>query len=684
MYPQEGFVKYNVDGQNAALTFSLKSVLINGCSEIHSKDRVLVNEHLEINSKLTNKGKAAVLEISINPKTEIKLMELSLQIKTNLTNTYMVYINGFQTWTESREYKTNERIPRLNRLAWNLLSPYGDYAFYPYRNQMGIYQSYTYTYINSNNDNYTLYGSLSEAMGYTLFEYNTQINELCIIKDCSGLCIKDEEYRAFEILICNGKEDEVFAQYFASMGIARPSVKPCSGWTSWYNYYSGITEEIIINNLNAFSRRNIPIDAFQVDDGYQNAVGDWLIINNKFPRGMRHIADSIKEKGYKSGLWLAPFAIEKKSILYKEHNDWLLRDEKGCLVRAGINPGWSGVFYALDFYNPEVREYLKRVFDTVLGEWGFDMVKLDFLYAVALIPRKNKTRGQIMYEAMKFIREIVGEKIILGCGVPLGPSFGLVDYCRIGSDVALKWEDEFLKGLKYRERVSTINSLTSTIGRRHLNGSVFYNDPDVFILRGKNNKLTRNQRNTLFILNLILGGLVFTSDNIEEYSEEEMEQYLSQFPIREKIINRVDNTSGICQIEFDIEDRSYLAISNLSGKEARFHLKEGIYFEKAMGFMFGGSDIYLKPYETLCILRLKNKDFQIAGSFNLFPGNEVINFDVEEDNISLKFHENCIGTVKLYIKVPDNIKHFKVNGETLCAEKINNINIIRLIYNAEK
>jgi alpha-galactosidase len=54
-----------------------------------------------------------------------------------------------------------------------------------------------------------------------------------------------------------------------------------------------------------------------------------------------------------------------------------------------------------------------------LNEWGYHMVKLDFLYSVCLIPTKTKTRGQIMTEAMKFLRECVGDKLILGCGVPL-------------------------------------------------------------------------------------------------------------------------------------------------------------------------------------------------------------------------------------------------------------------------
>lgn len=664
MYPYEGFIKYKAYDREIALSFPL--------------NRTLINEYLEIRSKLTDIGSASVFECTINPKIEVQIIRLNVKINESLTNADRVFINGFQTWTESREYEINEKIPKLNRLAWNILSPYGDYTFYPYSNSAGIYHGYTYTYIKRKNADMFFYGSLSEAAGYTVFEHNGK--ELNIIKDCSGLAIK-EEYKAFEIFIASGTEDNVFRDYFNIMNIGKPTVKQCTGWTSWYNYYTGITEEIIIDNLEAFSSRSIPIDIFQIDDGYQDAVGDWLIINEKFPRGMKFIADSIKGRGYKAGLWLAPFICEKRSRLYKEHNSWLLRHENGEPVKAGFNPGWSGTFYVLDFYNRSVRDYLKAVFDTVLEEWGFEMVKLDFLYAAALLPRKYKTRGQIMHEAMKFIREIVEDRIILGCGVPLGPSFGLVDYCRIGSDVALKWEDKLLRSLNYRERVSTINSLRSTIGRRHLNGYPFYNDPDVFILREKNNTLTKEQRNTLCILNLIFGGLVFTSDNIDEYSKEEMKLYLSMFPFRDKRLQGVEFIREICRIEFQIEDRSYIILSNLSDKEAKLNIKPGIYFVRDKGLISGDSNISLKACETVCLLILQNRNFELAGSFNIFPGNEVTEFRVEEDNIVLKLHENCRGALNLLIRIPDGISAFKVNGKPLKAEKVNGLNILKYTVN---
>jgi alpha-galactosidase len=307
---------------------------------------------------------------------------------------------------------------------------------------------------------------------------------------------------------------------------------------------------------------------------------------------------------------LAPFVCDKKSLIYKEHPSWILK-------KVGFNPGWNGFFYVLDFYNKEVRNYIKEVFHTVLHVWNYDMVKLDFLYAVALIPRKEKTRGQIMYEAMEFIREICGDKIILGCGVPLGCAFGFTDYCRIGSDVSLSFEDKILRSLHYRERVSTINCIESTIGRRHLNNHAFLNDPDVFIIRSKNNKLTKNQRYTLLLINLIFGGLVFTSDNISEYSEEEMKLYKSIFPIVEKTIKEV-SFSDVVRIKFMIERNEYLVLSNLKSNKLDIALEVGSYFNKEKGLIDKNTIITLAPYESICLIKAETLNMKYMESTNIF------------------------------------------------------------------
>ena len=152
--------------------------------------------------------------------------------------------------------------------------------------------------------------------------------------------------------------------------------------------------------------------------------------------------------------------------------------------------------------------------------WGFDLVKLDFLYGACMQPTPYKTRGQLMCEAMDFLRELVGDKLILGCGVPLGPAFGKVDYCRIGPDVGLDWDGSPKEKLLHRERVSTKNTIGNTIYRRQLNGRAFWNDPDVYLLRDDNIKLSAKQKALLAQVNGLFGGLLFTSDDVGNYDAE--------------------------------------------------------------------------------------------------------------------------------------------------------------------
>ncbi len=528
--------------------------------------------------------------MDIHAKQQIVLEKVIWKIdcSKNHQDFSTVFSNGFQSWSESREYTFDEKIPKLKGIAFPLMKYYGDYHFPQIKGGKGNIHSWTYTYLRHKKGNeITLLASLTERMAYTIFKYDANKKELTIEKDCGGLELS-HSYPVLEFIQVTGKDKTVFDQWFSISEIKRPKVKPAFGWTSWYNYYTKINEEIILGNLNAFSDKKIPLDIFQIDDGYQQRVGDWLQINTaKFPKGMKHIADAIHKKKTKAGLWLAPFVAEGQSEVFLKNKDWFLKDDKGKPVAVGYNPMWSGWFYALDIYHPKVREYLTSVFHVVLQQWGFDMVKLDFLYGAAVFPRRDKTRGQIMTDGMEFLRQVCGDKIILGCGVPLGPAFGRVDYCRIGADIHLSWEHGLLKFFNNRERVSTMIALRSVLGRWQLNNHAFLNDPDVFILRKEKNKLTPIQQNTIVTLNAILGRLIFTSDNIEEYDEEQLCELQAARKWMYSEVEQVRQLSDYYEISFQNEGKYYKAYANLWNKKTRIGL--------------GNGSLELEPYETIIL-----------------------------------------------------------------------------------
>jgi alpha-galactosidase len=528
------------------------------------------------------------LKLDIHPKTDIVLRSLEIELPMDFAATDRVFCNGFQSWSESRLFGFNEKPDALRWFAKPLMGYYGDYHFDFLPTEKGVLHSWTYGYRLRNNGKINengaqtidFIGSLDESTAFTCLFYDYKNQKIIIKKDLSGLQLS-HSFPALDVVMLTGEDPSVFDQYFALQNLPKQEKPAETGWTSWYNYYNKISEKIIDDNLEAFAKRDLPIDFFQIDDGWQTRIGDWLSIQPSFPNGMKPIANKIHAKGFKAGLWLAPFIVEPKSRIFQEKKDWILRGPNGKPLAVGYSPLWSGKFYALDFYNREVQDYLTGVFHAVLNIWGFDMVKLDFLFAVAVMPRPNKTRGQVMSDAMNFLRRLVGDKIILGCGVPLGSAFGLLDYCRIGADIHLSWEHKLLKFLRNRERVSTIIALRTTLSRWQLNNRAFQNDPDVFILRGKNHQLTDNQQNTVLTINSLLGNLLFTSDFLDDYTEGSFQKYKSIFPLKNRhVYSVIDNGNDFYTIKFTLDNRLLIAYCNLANQVQHI------------------SDQTLQPYET--------------------------------------------------------------------------------------
>lgn len=524
MYNFAPFLKYRVNGKSVEST------------ETENSDYKL---DLEIDDN--------AIKCILSPKSAMEMLEFKLVADKPTEKKEVFFANGYQSWTTSREYKSTDTVKGMIKLAniskftKGLAGVSGDYHFKKYDVQ-GLFHSYTYTYFRLD-EKLEFFGSLSERVGYTIFNMDFNSGKFTVEKDIEGVTL-DSECEIFNILCARGEYDEVFDKYFGSMNLREPKIQHLSGYTSWYNYFQKIDEKIILRDLNGLDRAKDEVSIFQIDDGYESFVGDWLVPDSKkFPRGMKVIADEIHKKGYLAGIWIAPFSAQRNSVIAKEHPDWLIRDNENGKPLLG-SPGWGGA-YTLDFYNEEARAYIKNFFNVILREWEYDMVKLDFLYSEAMQPRRGKTRGQIMCEAMDFLRECVGEdKLILGCGVPLGPSFGVVDACRISCDVDLKYGKKFYNVLGINLEIpSAQNAINNSIFRRHLNGRAFCSDPDVFFLRNNNLRFTLPQKLLLAKINNLCGDVLFVSDNAGDYTEKEIEYLKTFFRKNESKILMAEYTS---------------------------------------------------------------------------------------------------------------------------------------------
>lgn len=184
---------------------------------------------------------------------------------------------------------------------------------------------------------------------------------------------------------------------------------------------------------------DLPVDVVQIDDGYQKALGDWLTLSGRF-RSRAGIADAIRARGRRAGIWTAPFLVDPASDLAAEHPEWLVRDTDGGFTHAGRN--WGHDLRVLDTTHPDAAAYLTGVFRTLRAE-GYDYFKVDFLYAGALNGVRHDgddgdAAALTAYRSgIELIREAIGDDAyLLGCGAPLLASIGLFDAMRVSPDTA--------------------------------------------------------------------------------------------------------------------------------------------------------------------------------------------------------------------------------------------------------
>ena len=305
--------------------------------------------------------------------------------------------------------------------------------------------------------------------------------------------------------VAYGERSEAFARYAEQLGRRlgrRARGESPRVWCSWYGYYRDISEARLAAALQGLA--GLAFDVFQVDDGWQRAIGDWQP-NERFPSGMAELAKRIHDAGMRAGLWMAPFIVAPSSPIFREHPDWLVRDDDGQPVVAGHN--WGDAYYALDTTHPQAQAWLRSLVERV-REWGYDYLKLDFLYAAAMPGRRHAPvpRERAYREGLRVMREAAGDDAyILVCGAPVIASLGLADGIRVGPDVAPFWEIPYGGGgASARTLPSSRNAVWTSVERLWLQ-PLIHTDPDVAYFRTRHNLLAERERRWLQDLARVAG-----------------------------------------------------------------------------------------------------------------------------------------------------------------------------------
>ena len=146
-------------------------------------------------------------------------------------------------------------------------------------------------------------------------------------------------------------------------------------YSTWYAYLQDVHADELEREARLAAA--IGMKVMILDDGWQkldsrtfySATGDWQPVPSRFPDMRAHV-EAVHRAGLKYMLWLAvPFIGDESQAWRRFEGKFLNRPD-------GASPGRVGV---LDPRFPDVREYLISTYERVVGEWGFDGVKLDFI-----------------------------------------------------------------------------------------------------------------------------------------------------------------------------------------------------------------------------------------------------------------------------------------------------------------
>jgi len=298
-----------------------------------------------------------------------------------------------------------------------------------------------------------------------------------------------------------------------------PWAEPPTGWCSWYCFYERVTEDAILRNLDAVIKRAPTLRYIQIDDGYQSAMGDWLVPGPFFKGGLQPLIHRIRDRGLEPAIWVAPFIAEENSQLLHAHPDWFIQDGNGKPLASNkiTFGGWRcAPWYMLDGTHPGAQGYLEHVFRVMREEWGCTYFKLDANCWGALPGGircdRHATRVEGYRRGMDAIRRGAGDAFILGCNAPMWPSLGLVHGMRTSNDISRTW-------------TSISGTARENLLRAWQNGKLWWNDPDCLVLADLGDQRSSAEEYAFHEATILAsGGMILAGDDLSSLPAAQMER----------------------------------------------------------------------------------------------------------------------------------------------------------------
>jgi hypothetical protein len=312
---------------------------------------------------------------------------------------------------------------------------------------------------------------------------------------------------------------------------------PPTGWMSWNVYFdtAGEKENLDEARVGAKYLKPFGLEIWSIESWQDNSPR--LPVSNfhnltlraspeKFPHGMKWLAEQIRALGFRPGIWTVPWGTGDEKF-YLAHQGWFLHGKDGKPLS-----NWNGRF-VLDPSQAEVRRQMEETHRIMAFDWGYEFFKIDGMSArgpsysahyferpdiQAVFRNPVKNTYPLCLEALR--RGIGPDRIFLACqGHYTGPEIGLVDAGRMGADIVEANHPPHWANYLSQARISLSQLFTHNL--------VWYNDPDTLLVGAA----PLNEARLATTMVALPGQLTFFGDKLVQLPSERMRLLQQSLPV---------------------------------------------------------------------------------------------------------------------------------------------------------
>ena len=179
------------------------------------------------------------------------------------------------------------------------------------------------------------------------------------------------QFRQFILAHHSRKINGCFAEYPLSGSFDYGDPAPCGE-------YNCLTEEFAIALVKRYQQFRILPELFWLDAGWYTGcgwdkprgewwqnVGNWSVDKERFPNGLRPVADAVHGVGAKFMVWFEPERVRPETEIDREHPEWLIK------IKGRED-------FLFDLGNKDARLWLTKHISALIEKEGIDYYRQDF------------------------------------------------------------------------------------------------------------------------------------------------------------------------------------------------------------------------------------------------------------------------------------------------------------------